>query len=326
MSKHNIKEMVDEVSNKKTIYKVFNTQRLESLYSKGLKFQYVKWHGKTSHSAIMITDEKEDFSKETVINVLRKLEIPESKIDQAINGEGNEYKRITWLNSSALLSLFCFSNICEKTPFVFENTKYTQVYFEWENRAVDKSHPSSLDVVLFDKTNEKMLCIESKFSEYVYGKTKKSEEFPTEYSGLYTQKENNFFSLRSGRKAQFISKESHYLSGIKQVLAHIYGIEHFAYEPRQNDLVIRPERKTLLAILKEVKFREFVFEYDSFDDFNSLYQALYQGLINKEYRVLESKNNICINIGSTINTYQKEFSAPENQKMLNENAKLIYSL
>ena len=91
-------------------------------------------------------------------------------------------------------------------------------------------------------------------------------------------------------------------------------------------MVIRPERKTLLTILKEVKFREFVFEYDSFDDFNSLYQALYQGLINKEYRVLESKNNICINIGSTINTYQKEFSAPENQKMLNENAKLIYSL
>lgn len=35
MSKHNIKEMVDEVSKKKTIYKVFNTQRLESLYSKG---------------------------------------------------------------------------------------------------------------------------------------------------------------------------------------------------------------------------------------------------------------------------------------------------
>lgn len=106
---------------------------------------------------------------------------PEDKIfrdkyDEAISGDGHEYRRITTLKSSSLAALLCFSKVSADTPLRLSlnglSCVFTNVEFEVSNPIPHSTHASNMDVVLTghlesNEYQEVKLFLECKFSEYL---------------------------------------------------------------------------------------------------------------------------------------------------------------
>lgn len=166
------------------------------------------------------------------------------KFVEATNGGGHEWKRIARLHSSSLLPFLMFSQISDEHPLWIRiqnadlsctNMRFAIAHFEIKNwLEKNDRHPSNIDVVL---ENEKaILFLESKFSEYVTDRTK-SKKIPKKRYG------KQFYKLTSNGNTVIRVEEglitasdntSHYLEGIKQIIAHYMGLEFAMRNGRYN--------------------------------------------------------------------------------------------
>lgn len=186
-----------------------------------------------------------------------------SHYDQVINGQGSEKEKITSVYSSSLQSLLFFSQVSDKKPleigFDKEVISFVEVYFEVKNKVT--GYPSSVDVVLVDKDKKHILFIESKLAEIVRESQVKKD--PIEKSGTkvigityFSDKDSGYknalklsykdlidmgilppmseceYPLKKLEKCDsrivpIKNNEYVYSYGIKQMLAHLIGIQNF---------------------------------------------------------------------------------------------------
>lgn len=229
---------------------------------------------------------------------------------QACSGSGGEYKKIMCLHSSSLCALLFFNNINEKNPLILQiNNKdviFTEVLFEYKNKVIAK--PSNIDVVLVGRycgaEKKVILFLESKFSEYL----EVTNEFHrlglgylTKYSKIYndeflgnvglsiikdTDNQPVFFdeagkhrNVKRYNGIQLQNKnEETYIEGLKQMISHYIGIEHFI----GNDL--EDERNLNYSADTDVYLGEILFDFnfeaskDCLDTYSLYYKKLATGL------------------------------------------------
>lgn len=104
-----------------------------------------------------------------------------TKFRMACSGSGNEIDKITTMHSSSLLALLSFFNVTEKNKLTIpglDGYLFEKSFFEFKNKVIKS--PSNVDVVLLGKNKngkKVILFLESKFTEYFTGVTKKDGEF-----------------------------------------------------------------------------------------------------------------------------------------------------
>ncbi len=207
------------------------------------------WQGKYSKNSCAFVDynkerNKDDIVKETV-DILESVfkisnhNLFEKKFNEAISGDGQEWKRIAVLHSSSLIALLCFYSVNEDNPLSIiidgEKCTFTESHFECKNKVgTDKSgkaHYSNMDVVLVGKTDDNksvILFLESKFSEYL--ENGKYDGISNDvYGGIYSKLENtkgvlNFEKNKNEWTISAPKNNPQYCAGIKQMISHYQGI------------------------------------------------------------------------------------------------------
>ena len=193
---------------KEALYKDFFSPQYNSIIKYCLKNNYLYetyWQGKYSESSCAFCDiknSKNDDIKNTIKNVFRiKDSSFDSKYYQAISGDGQEYRRISILQSSSLVALLCFYKISPNHPLKIKieenhNCIFTHSIFEYKNpiQKDDPNHCSNIDIVLVGKECDApkksvILFLESKFSEYLSGGKEKG--ISPVYDDIYNQITNN---------------------------------------------------------------------------------------------------------------------------------------
>lgn len=130
--------------------------------------------------------------------------------------------RILVLHSSALLPLLIFYSISPTNSLKINGIEYDDVRFEQANKVFSPNRPSKIDVALISHKKQKVLYLESKFTEYLYGKS--SNDFSKSYVGMIKKilgedqpkKENDKYYIRG--------EDIFYGEGIKQMIAHFIGV------------------------------------------------------------------------------------------------------
>lgn len=213
-------------------------------------------------------------------------ELFKSKYCEAISGDGQEWRRITTLHSSSLVTLLCFYNVTPEHPLSFLNYTFTESFFEVKT-LVPCSRPSNMDIVLRgkDATGRKVvLFLESKFSEYLEsGKCKGIS------SDVYsvTYKELNLFDKpieplkfeNDGANITISSdKNYYYCDGIKQMISHYIGVSNYSAEKEKalNSHARFKSSKDEDVILGEILFQlpKEVDKNDRFSKYNDVYHQL----------------------------------------------------
>ena len=185
------------------------------------------------------------------------------KFKESCFGQGNEYKEVNRLHSSALCALLIFSGVSTSNPLILclngKECEFSSVLFEYKNKVI--GFPSNIDIVLVGKYKKEsksvILFLESKFSEYLksvsifdelgrsyvrnkYSRIIYNDSFLEEIGLQFCRKNNNEFEIFTKKKDgkltdyygfKVMDKET-YLEGIKQMISHYVGIEHFV----ENDL------------------------------------------------------------------------------------------
>ncbi|MBO4704720.1 MAG: hypothetical protein J5647_03170 [Spirochaetaceae bacterium] len=233
------------------------------------------------------------------------------KFKDACYSQGQEYKEISKLHSSALCSLLIFSGVSNNNELRLtlngQECIFSSVLFEYKNKVI--GFPSNVDVVLVgknkDKTKTIILFLESKFSEYLrvsnifdeLGKRYITNEYSKEiYTddflrniGIQLCKDENsklkiFSKKRKGKMRDFYGfkpideNDETYLEGIKQMISHYIGVEHFIEEDLEDDRKI-----TYCAKDTEVYLGEILFDFKFKDAKEKLrkYSSYYKKLANR---------------------------------------------
>lgn len=134
--------------------------------------------------------------------------------------------RILVLHSSALLPLLIFYSISPTNSLKINGIEYDDVRFEQPNKVFSFNRPSKIDVVLISHKEQKVLYLESKFTEYLSEKS--SKDFSESYVGMIKKilgedqpkNENGKYYIRG----KLHDKDIVYGEGIKQMIAHFIGV------------------------------------------------------------------------------------------------------
>ena len=179
--------------------------------------------------------------------------------------------RICTLHSSALLPLLLFYSV-NQTPIEIDGIEYDEVYFEVPNKVFDKSRPSKIDVALVSKSSETILYLESKFTEYLSGKS--SNSFSKNYE-LFVKKVLKEQPVEKDGKlyirGKVGNKEIIYGEGIKQIIAHFIGVCKGGTDKNSVKKYITNNYTVLLGCI--------VYKWNNrFDDYNGLYEIVAKSL------------------------------------------------
>ena len=191
----------------------------------------------------------------------------DEKFHSACFGKGNEYTEILRLHSSALCSFLFFSSISEKNPLTLsiegKPSIFTTVLFEYKDTVIKSSAPSCIDIVLVSQDRKTILFLESKFSEYLSSNEPKiSIAYKTEYPELYN---TNFlqkfgFAMKDKDAGYFTiypTQGKCYSEGIKQLISHYIGLEHFVNNDFCDDRSLPENAEVYLGeILFDFSFAE----------------------------------------------------------------------
>lgn len=305
-------EKLEIIIKKNAIYEIFNNDEACKIFDNHTIIG-TPWQGKSSQRSLSIECADTKDPKDLIeIFAVDKTSFSK-KFKQAIDGDGQEDKRIRTLHSSALLCLLCFYGISEEKPLELEldNRKVTFSNSEFEvKNGVWKGHYSNIDVVLCgeDENGKKVkLFLESKFLEYLnWGKyTGISEEV---YGTTYKQLESSFADMglayNDGTLCSAKGDTQHYAGGIKQMISHFIGLQNEIKNGKYSDADIY-----LGTIL--YKFDK---EEEMFNDYTTIYSRLAEGLnalTESKFKVIEN----CF-------TYQDLF----RDYNLDKNVKTFYSL
>ena len=205
-------------------------------------FEKTEWHGKPSCNSFAFVVDKDDKCKAlSEIFGIRNKELFREKYKQAINGDGNEEKRINVLHSSSLAALLFFYGIDESHPLKLEiegiDYTFDRSYFEVKT-VVDGVHLSNMDVVLEGKNvqGERVaLFLECKFCEYLNsGKYTgiSADVYKQAYIDLGLFESSTIEPImareKNGELDLSASKPYHYCAGIKQMISHYMGVRNYA--------------------------------------------------------------------------------------------------
>ena len=205
-------------------------------------FEKTEWHGKPSDNSFSFVVEGHDKCKSLIeIFGIKNEELFRKKYNQAINGDGNEKKRINVLHSSSLAALLFFYGIDKNHPLKLEiegdDYTFDRSFFEVKT-VVNGTHQSNMDVVLEGKNvqgESVALFLECKFSEYLNsGKYAgiSAEVYKQAYTDLGLFKSCTLEPImareENGELELMTSKPYHYCAGIKQMISHYMGVRNYA--------------------------------------------------------------------------------------------------
>lgn len=255
----------------------------------------------------------------------------EKKYHQAVSGDGQEWKRITTLHSSSLLTLLCFYSVSEDHPLEYKNYRFTESLFEVKTPVVGTRN-SNMDVVLRGKNlsngKDVTLFLESKFSEYLNsGKYKgiNADAYRKTYRQLGLLENQSVigplvFKEEDGDGITIASEErGYYCGGIKQMLSHFIGVSHY-----RNDGASATIEKQSFKWQddEEVLLCEILYELpDDVDTCNKF--GKYADTYQKLAEIINNKQN-SFRMADNILTYQKLFS--KGKFIKEETVRKFYSL
>ncbi len=249
---------------------------------------------------------------------------------EAAYGKGSEGRKITQLNSSALVALMCFYPVNELNPIkitlVSDGTKHTlsltELHLEKENPVYSPNHPSSIDIALYGKDvssgENVVLFLESKFGEYFRSKNCPAGiSYLSDYREIAKiQSEQNLLRdiyFKADESGVAVIGPTHYCDGIKQMISHYIGSEK-SYELNQEN--------------RTIYLGTILFDFSSLAQGSEIslndYKTCYKGLA----RILNSIANNHkkdIRIIDDAFTYQEFFSKVGEFK-LDEDVKAFYKL
>lgn len=191
--------------------------------------------------------------------------------------------RILVLHSSALLPLLLFHSISPTNTIRISGIEYDDVRFEVPNKVFNSKGPSKIDVALISHKEQAVLYLESKFTEYLLGKSSKS------FSGKYENmvrvilgpnqptkaKENNQFYI----KGKLDDIDIVYGEGIKQMIAHFIGVCKGGTEQNFVDIYIKKGYKVFLGEIL-YRFENQIDKRSKFDGYDKLYQKVAKQMNN----------------------------------------------
>ena len=204
--------------------------------------------------------------------------------------------------SSSMLAYNFFHWVKDSTPLIWDNIKYTRVFFEVKLSTIKYSPaPANMDVVLIFE--DKIHMIESKFTEYfAYGRhdMQKLSEGYLKQDRFHFRNEQFLQTIQKWKKnAAEQDKENHYYDGIKQQICHLTAIINLLTQPdgrigrianAERFLKRNNNAKELAKLFegKVIMFTNLIFD-PSMDSFEEEFKAY------DDYKTLSNKfaNDLC---------------------------------
>ena len=257
-----IQSQIEKIAETEVPYKLFaQSTKLFFESRDGIVASNTIWNGKASEHSLSFGLPILGKDSRAALPILREtFNIQSSafdkKYDQAVRGDGQEWRRITTLHSSSLTALLCFYSVSEDKPLMFPTphgiVRVTTAEFEVKNK-IGNGHPSNMDIVLsgtYDDNSNKMVFIllECKFSEYLhlgqYSGIKNSV-----YGEIYSELCEAFDKMglktvedKSDEGTFTLTSKSgicrHYTAGIKQMISHFMGANSFCNEHKKADVYL----------------------------------------------------------------------------------------
>ena len=242
----------------------------------------VEWRGKTSANSFCFGNPKCPTDAFEALRAVFPF-INRERFNEATDGDGHEWRRITRLHSSSLIAYLMFGQITKEQPLVIrvndKDVKFTDVHFEVKNPIEDNdTHPSNVDVVLSNNTT--ILFIESKFTEYLCRSRVAKNISDHRYGNCFRELFNSFDGIKyemgkDESSSMLVSSDgkSHYIEGLKQVIAHYMGLK---YASQKGSFGQKQENING----RRLYFAEIVFDFGdewskkARDDYMTLYQRL----------------------------------------------------
>ncbi len=239
--------------------------------------------GESSHSYEFFNVVENTAQKLSEIFKISNKELFLKKFKMACSGNGDEITKITTLHSSSLCALLFFYNVTKTNKLVFpypelKDIEFYDSLFEVKNKVI--RFPSNIDVVLIGENKEKkkvLLFLESKFSEYILGITKKGNKYELgkgyvdscDTKKIYCDETLTTFGLKLDKskkdKYYLIPDSDCYVEGIKQMVSHHVGIRNLltsgVYD--KNEKEVKNNLKDILTEKPQVYLGEILF--DNFD-------------------------------------------------------------
>lgn len=246
----------------------------------------VEWRGKTSSNSFCFGNPKCPTDAFEALRAVFPF-INRERFNEATDGDGHEWIRITRLHSSSLIAYLMFGQITKEQPLVIrvndKDVKFTDVHFEVKNPIEDNdTHPSNVDVVLSNNTT--ILFIESKFTEYLCRSRVAKNISDNRYGNCFRELFNSFDGIKYNMgkdesSTMLVSSDgkSHYIDGLKQVVAHYMGLEYASQKGWFGQ-----KRENING--RSLCFAEIVFDFGdewslkALDDYRTLYQKLVERL------------------------------------------------
>ncbi len=284
-----------EDSKKKLIYKAIdysfineNYIKNNSIYRRDKDGNVIKMQSKNSLVFDIPKMEKIEVIKE-IFGLIDNEEF-RKKYNEATNGSGIEYRRISVFHSSSLCAFLHFYNIKEKN-ITINDIVYDEVYFEVQNIVFENHNPSNMDIVLISNANKKILFLEAKFSEYL-STSRKSNKISNQYKKIYESLNltDEYEIIDDNDGIVLVAKDGneHYIGGIKQMVSHYIGIKNFIENKKSLDSKIE------LKDNFEIILGTILFDGWKDEEYLSDYRNEYQKLVNhlnknkpKELKILD---------------------------------------
>lgn len=179
--------------------------------------------------------------------------------------------RILVLHSSALLPLLLFHSISPTNTIRISGIEYDDVRFEVPNKVFNSNRPSKIDVALISHRKQSVLYLESKFTEYLSGKS--SNDFSKSYVGMIKKilgedqpkKENDKYYIRG--------EDIFYGEGIKQMIAHFIGVCKGGTSHNIVDVYIKKGYEVKLGCIV-YQFNKEIDKQERLDAYSKLYKNM----------------------------------------------------
>lgn len=216
------------------------------------------------------------------INDPVKQDLFRIKYEEAIGGDGHEWRRICTLHSSSLLALLFFYSVSKENMLIININGIDYIFdksdFEVKTK-VSAGHNSNMDVVLESSRDKVKLYLECKFSEYLSsGKVSNiSKVYFDKYKDLELYNANSIDHLIFSYKnkvttiSQDAQSKGYYCQGIKQMLSHYISIR--TQSDRKNNTTQAEPYKIFLG--------EILFEFQGKQEKMQKYEQVYESLANK---------------------------------------------
>ncbi len=321
----NVKDSV-----KKSAYDIFSKAQ-SIIENPNVEISETIWRGVESKNSFSFNLKNDPNDKLGAIIELFGVDrdIIKNAFNDAIEGSGNEGKRITTLHSSSLLALMCFYQVTNRNIRIVINEtdclNCKNVEFEYQNHlyGADESHqPSNIDIALYDGqtpcSSKNVLFLESKFTEplnggkvkgisdIVYRQTYNQLECDLSKMGLEISEDVDagYFSLG------YNNRPAPYCGGIKQMISHYLGAITYAANHKEQEVYLG----TILYEFEEAKYIEKL----------NRYKCLYKQLAEALDKLDMTPKNLHM-IYKPL-TYQEVFGKDGENDFLDHNVKEFYSL